>query len=31
VQLAPGLTGNALLNDVVIVLFDLAVLVSPWI
>ncbi len=33
VQLAPGLPGNALLNDVVIVLFvaDLAILVSPWI
>ena len=32
VQLAPGLPGNALLNDVVIVLFvvDLAFLVSPW-
>ena len=32
VQLAPGLPGNAVLNDVVIVLFvvDLAVLVSPW-
>ena len=31
VQLAPGLPGNAVLNDVVIVLFvvDLAVLVSP--
>lgn len=33
VQIAPGLPGNALLNDVVIVLFvvDLALLVSPWI
>jgi len=33
VQIAPGLSGNALLNDVVIVLFvvDLAILVSPWI
>jgi hypothetical protein len=33
VQVAPGLPGNALLNDVVIVLFvvDLAILVSPWI
>ena len=33
VQIAPGLPGNALLNDVVIVLFvvDLAILVSPWI
>jgi len=33
VQLAPGLPGDALLNDVVIVLFvvDLAILVSPWI
>jgi hypothetical protein len=32
VQLAPGLPGNAVLNDVVIVLFvvDLAMLVSPW-
>ena len=32
VQLAPGLPGNAVLNDVVIVLFvvDLAILVSPW-
>ena len=32
VQIAPGLPGNALLNDVVIVLFvvDLAILVSPW-
>jgi hypothetical protein len=31
-QLAPGLPGNAVLNDVVIVLFgvDLAFLVSPW-
>jgi hypothetical protein len=31
VQLAPGLPGNAVLNDVVIVLFvvDLAILVSP--
>ncbi len=33
VQIAPGLPGNALLNDVVIVLFvvDLAIIVSPWI
>jgi hypothetical protein len=33
VQIAPELPGNALLNDVVIVLFvvDLAILVSPWI
>jgi hypothetical protein len=33
VQIAPGVPGNALLNDVVIVLFvvDLAILVSPWI
>ena len=33
VQIAPALPGNALLNDVVIVLFvvDLAILVSPWI
>jgi hypothetical protein len=33
VQIAPGLPGNALLNDVVIMLFvvDLAILVSPWI
>jgi hypothetical protein len=32
VQLAPGLPGNAVLNDVVIVLFviDLAIIVSPW-
>jgi hypothetical protein len=32
VQIAPGLPGDALLNDVVIVLFviDLAILVSPW-
>ena len=32
VQLAPGLPGSALLNDIVIVLFvvDLAILVSPW-
>ena len=32
VQIAPGLPGNALLNDVVIVVFviDLAILVSPW-
>lgn len=31
VQIAPGLPGNAVLNDVVIVLFvvDLAILVSP--
>jgi hypothetical protein len=33
VQIAPGLPDNALLNDVVIVLFivDLALIVSPWI
>ncbi len=33
VQIAPGLPGNALLNDIVIVLFviDLASLVTPWI
>ena len=33
VQIAPGLPGDALLNDLVIVLFviDLAILVSPWI
>lgn len=33
VQIAPGLPGNAILNDVVIVLFvlDVAILVSPWI
>ena len=33
VQIAPGIPDNALLNDVVIVLFvvDLAILVSPWI
>jgi hypothetical protein len=33
VQIVPGLPGNALLNDVVILLFvvDLAILVSPWI
>jgi hypothetical protein len=33
VQIAPGLPGNALLNDAVILLFvvDLAILVSPWI
>ena len=32
VQVAPGLPANAVLNDVVIVLFvvDLAMLVSPW-
>ena len=32
VQIAPGLPGNAILNDIVIVLFvvDLAILVSPW-
>ena len=32
VQIAPGLPGNAVLNDIVIVLFvvDLAILVSPW-
>jgi hypothetical protein len=32
VQIAPGIPGNAVLNDVVIVLFvvDLAILVSPW-
>ncbi|HTP18608.1 MAG TPA: hypothetical protein VMJ65_03320 [Solirubrobacteraceae bacterium] len=32
VQIAPGLPGVAVLNDVVIVLFvvDLAILVSPW-
>jgi hypothetical protein len=32
VQVAPGLPANAVLNDVVIVLFvvDLAILVSPW-
>jgi hypothetical protein len=32
VQIAPGLPANAILNDVVIVLFvvDLAILVSPW-
>lgn len=32
VQIAPGLPGSAVLNDVVIVLFvvDLAMLVSPW-
>jgi len=32
VQIAPGLPDNAVLNDVVIVLFvvDLAILVSPW-
>jgi hypothetical protein len=32
VQIAPGLPGNAVLGDVVIVLFvvDLAMLVSPW-
>jgi hypothetical protein len=33
VQIAPGLPGGAVLNDVVIVLFvvDLGILVSPWI
>jgi hypothetical protein len=33
VQIAPGLPGNLVFNDVVIVLFviDLAILVSPWI
>jgi len=32
VQIAPGLPGDAILNDVVIVLFvvDLAILVTPW-
>ena len=32
VQIAPGLPGNAVLGDVVIVLFvvDLAILVTPW-
>jgi hypothetical protein len=32
VQLAPGLPANAVINDVVIVLFvvELAILVSPW-
>jgi hypothetical protein len=32
VQIAPGLPGSPVLNDVVIVLFvvDLAILVSPW-
>jgi hypothetical protein len=32
VQIAPGLPVNAVLNDVVIVLFvvDLAIIVSPW-
>ena len=32
VQIAPGLPANAVLNDVVIVLFvvDLAIIVSPW-
>jgi hypothetical protein len=31
-QIAPGLPGNAVLNDVVIVLFviDLAILLRPW-
>jgi hypothetical protein len=31
-QIAPGLPGNAVLGDVVIVLFvvDLAILVAPW-
>jgi hypothetical protein len=33
VQIAPAVLDNALLDDVVIVLFviDLAILVSPWI
>jgi hypothetical protein len=32
VQIAPGLPGSAVLNDIVIVLFvvDVAILVSPW-
>ncbi len=32
VQIAPGLPGSAVINDVVIVLFvvDLAIIVSPW-
>jgi hypothetical protein len=32
VQIAPGLPGNAVLNDVVIVLFvvDIAIIVNPW-
>jgi hypothetical protein len=32
VQIAPGLPGNAVLGDVVIVLFvvDLAIIISPW-
>ncbi len=32
VQVAPGLPGSAVVNDVVIVLFvvDLAIIVSPW-
>jgi len=32
VQIAPGLPGSAVLNDVVIVLFvvDLAAIISPW-
>ena len=32
VQIAPGLPGNAVLGDVVILLFvvDLAILVTPW-
>lgn len=32
-QIAPGLPGNAVLGDVVILLFvvDLAIIVSPWI
>jgi hypothetical protein len=32
VQIAPGLPGNAVLNDIVIVLFvvDLALIVNPW-
>lgn len=33
VQIAPGIPDNAVLNDVVIVLFviDLAIIVTPWI
>ena len=32
VQIAPGLPGSAVINDVVIVLFvvDVAIIVSPW-
>ena len=32
VQIAPGLPGSAVLNDVVIVLFvvDIAIIVNPW-